>query len=288
MAKGKKIALYGCLGCGGFILLLIMILVGGVGFLGYQGYQFGKELGATYQQVAQGYNNLDAEFSFEKPQDDLLNEERVRVYLSIRQETSDIASASIEKLNATGVEIGDQMEQPGIMSKIRGAKKIKDIILLATHLAAEVGQGHKDKLREKSMSPREYQWLTNIYLGTLAKAEENEFPAGAEIWQKYLENFNEGRKRTKQIEMNIGRRHVRGDDINKENLMDMIKETAYKPENAAIIEKTIELFTMNEEVGIIDFLALQLDDVIKELSDNPAKDIPPVDISKIPEEEAVN
>ncbi len=284
MPKGKKIALYGCLGCGGFILLLIMLLVGGVGFLGYQGYQFGKELGETYKQVATGYNDLEAEFPFAQPQDDLLSEERVKTYLTIREQTAGFASESIKKLGDKGDEIGNQMEQPGIMSKIHGAKKIKEIITLATHLAAEIGQGHIQTLRENNMSPSEYQWLTYIYLGTLAKAEENGFSIGADIWKQYLDNFDKGRQRTKQIEMNIGRRHVRGNDINQHNLLDMIHDVAYKTENVTIIEKTIELFTINEEVGTIDFLALQLDDVIKELSHNPDRKLPDVEISKIPVE----
>ena len=65
------------------------------------------------------------------------------------------------------------MKGPGVMGKIQGAKTMKEMATLFMHLAPDIGQEHIQLLGEGDMSPSEYQWLSQTYLGTLAKAEAN-------------------------------------------------------------------------------------------------------------------
>ncbi len=266
MAKGNKVFIIGCLGCGGILGLLFLLFAGGIGFIAYQGYQFGQEIGETYQDVVVDYQNLDEQIDFFPPENGILDKERVNTYLKIRTDVTKFAKDYLDKIEAKGNEIDSQFNSSGILSKLHGFGKIKEIVLLAVNMIAEIGDEHIQQLKESDMSWKEYQWITRIYLGTLSKAEANGYEQGAEMWETYLKNFDKARDHTRDMKMEFDKTRIRGDRMNRRNMEEELEKVDYKVENKEIVESTAEQFLSNNDAPVLDFLALKLDEIIKELS----------------------
>ncbi len=281
MSNGKKYALWGCAGCGAIIVVIVLLLVGGIGFIAYQGYQFGKDVKDQYQEVAVGYKNLSREHEFAPPNEGIMPEEKVGEFLNIRKELVTFASDYIKELEQTGERIEQEFDKPGILSKIRGAGKIRDIVKMAVHMGSKIGEKHINLLDESDMSPKEYQWLTTQYLGTLSKAEENNFDYGAELWQQYLDKFESGRKHAKNINVDLGETSIDGDEMNKDKLSLLVKNVEYNTQNAELIKQTGDQLLPDEDVTIIDFLALQLNDIIKDFTTDAPENVPEIEVTDI-------
>lgn len=264
MVSGKKVALWGCLGCGGFVFLVFV--VPGI-FIAYRGIQFGKEIGQAYREVAVGYTAIDQEYPFVRPEDGIMNEERLKTFLQIRGDIAEYAHEQIQKLEETGEEIGRQFESPGIISKIRGVTTIKDIIGLGAGLAANIGNEHVRLLGGDDMSTKEYEWLTFIYLGTLAKAKDNDADVLAGHWTRYLDAFESARKKTRDVKIDLGRTSIRGGDMNRDELLKALDRAVFSPMNAEIVTRTIDQLLPDDGVGTLDFIALHLDRIIKHLQE---------------------
>ncbi|MFH1742185.1 MAG: hypothetical protein ABIH23_24540 [bacterium] len=263
MASGKKIALWGCLGCGGFILVAILLIAGGAGLFAYKMHGFGKEIQKAYRQVVENYKALDAQYPFEPPEDGILAETRLDAFLRIRSEIAMQAKGQREQLETAAKEVGRQFKDPGVMSKIRGARTVKTLVGVAVNMASEIGKEHIRLLETEDMSVKEYQWLTQTYLGTLARAEDNYAEDLARYWKQYLDAFENTREKVRDIRMDLGQNDVRGDDMNSQKLMEALQPVAYIPQNAASIGRTMDRLLPNETVGLIDFLTLHLDRIME-------------------------
>lgn len=265
MVSGKKVALWGCIGCGGVLLLVLLTLGGGVGYIAYSGYQFGQDIGKTYGEVAEGYEALEQQ-TFVPPEDGVMDEERMKSFLRVRAELAEHTRENFQKLEETGNRIGKQFDSPGIADKIRGIGTIKEIVHLAVNLAAGIGQEHVRLLTDQDMTASEYQWLTRTYLGTMSKAEENGNEALAKLWKDYLDRFDSARRKARDINMNLGNRNIRGSDMNREKLQQAIDSIVFLPENARLVGQTVDEFQLGDDEEVLDFLAVHLREIIDELS----------------------
>lgn len=281
MVTGKKLALWGCLGCGGFVLLIIILFAGGVGFLVYQGVQFGKGLEQAYREVAVGYQSLDQQYPFELPEGGVMEEERLRSFVAVRREIAVFASERFQEIEQTGERIEEQMERPGVMTKFRGAMTIKEIVGLAVNMAADIGREHIRLLGDTDMSAKEYQWLTFVYLGTLAKAGENNAINLAGHWAEYLEAFESARKRNRDFNINLGEKQIRGSDMNQDRLLWALDKAVYDPKNAELVRLTVDELLPVDRVATLDFIALHLDRIIEDMTKGSRHG--DVDIKPIPE-----
>jgi len=263
MSKGKSLALKGCLGCAGVVLLIVILIAVGIGALTYQGYQFTQELGQTYQEIGAGYSEVDQQNPFIPPDDYVLDKERVNAFLAIRTEVAISTSDTINKMKNAGKEIEGQFDQPGIGAKIKGIGKVKEMIKIATNIAAGIGQKHIQQLSSHNMSAKEYQWLITTYLGTLSKADKDENTSLHNLWTDYLENFEKSMKEVGDFQMNTGRNSIRGDDMNKEELLKAVEHVVFSPANAQIVIQNANHLFPTEQITILDFLALKLDKFTK-------------------------
>jgi hypothetical protein len=261
MSSGKKVALWGCFGCAGIIVLLVIILAGGFGFVAFKGYRFSQELGETYQEIGVGYRELDQQHPYTPPADQQMEAERINALLNVRADMAKFTQATFSRLEQTGQEIEGQFERPGIRSKITGIGKIKEIVQIAANMAADIGNKHIEGLKAHNMPPSEYKWLMATYLGTMSKADAVEYQDLNSLWQKYLAAFDKSQKKISEFNMNTGRTSINGDDMNKRELIRSIEHIEFSHHNAQIVRDTADLLFPTEEVTILDFLSLQLDNI---------------------------
>ncbi|MGC9326316.1 MAG: hypothetical protein ACP5I1_01650 [Candidatus Hinthialibacter sp.] len=262
--KGKKAALYGCLGCGGFLLLIILLLIGGVGFLSYQGYKFGKNISEVYSQTAIKYNETNNQFAFNPPEDGAMDAERVNALLNIRSQLADFISVELESLEKTGEEIEKKFEDPGFLSKIHGAQKIADIVHQAAHMASNIGQEHIRLLNFQTMSAKEYQWITKTYLGTLSQAADQNIQDASALWNDYLSKLESSRQKLGDMNIDTGRHRISNQDFSPNELKGRLQDVPFLKENYEILQNTSQQLLTNENLPLLDFLAIQLDEFINQ------------------------
>ncbi len=266
MPNGKKVAIWGCLGCVGFLALTVLLLGGGVAYIAYRGVQFGKNVGQSYREVAAGYKTLNKEHPFTPPEDGVMNADRLEEYLVVRQEISDFSTEYLGKFEEIRETIEDRMESPGIMSKIHGIQSIREIISHGANMGAIIGEEHVRLLEQTEFSLEEYFWITWIYLGTLAKAEENNLPELAEKWNEYIEAFEAAQRDLRNFNAHFGKTRIQGDEVNRDKLLKALEGVVFKPENAEIVSNTIGRFIVEEKAGILDFFVLHSEDIINDLA----------------------
>lgn len=266
MSSGKKVAMYGCLGCGGFLLLIFLVLAGGIGFISYQGYQFGKGVGEAYQSVSNGYRDVDFQYSFSEPADGIMDANRTASLLRVRSQLAVFSRGRLDALEQTGNEIGSKMDSPGFLSKIQGAKKIASIISLTARLGADIGLEHVRLLNEEKMSSNEYQWMLKTYLGTLYKASQQNDEASAALWKDYVDRFESSHNRVQDVNINFGKKQIRGSDLDRTRLLELVEKISFQEANKEIVLSTKDQLFPDKEIGILDILAMQLDDVFNKYS----------------------
>lgn len=264
MSNGKKFAWWGCLGCGGCLGLVVIAIIIFTGVVAYQGYQFGKNIHETYLAVSENYHEVDQQFPFTPPEENVLKEDRFKAYLTIRGNMTNFATDYVNKFEEIGKKIEKNFEAPGFFNKITGISSITEIVKHAVNMAAEIGNHHVELLEEHKMSWKEYEWLTRQFLGTMAKAENNNNEEVAKLWETYLEKFDESREKMREVNVNTGEQQFSGDDMNRENLRREIETVEYRSENAELIKQNEENLIPKDEVPIIDYLGLQLSDFIKQ------------------------
>ncbi len=262
MAEGKKV-LKGCLwGCGGLVLIVLILGVGTAVFVGISAQRFGKGIEQSDREVGDGYRTIDEEIAFAPPDDELLSEERVDRLLTIRAAMGEYAKERIQSLEDAGQEIENHFESPGFREKMRGVGAIKDIVRLGANLASDTGKEHLRLLRDSEMSMKEYRWLIRIYLATVAKAEENGQESLAELWKTYIERFKLARERVRGVDIQAGKRKIRGRDMTIERLLEALEGVEYNAENAALVERTMDRLLPDDTVPAFDYLALHLEEML--------------------------
>ncbi|MDP8246474.1 MAG: hypothetical protein P9L94_20510 [Candidatus Hinthialibacter antarcticus] len=266
MASTKKVLLWGCLGCGGFLALLIVLALGGVGFFAYQAVQFGTEIAKEYTTLTQNYEQLDQEIAFTPPENQLFTDERLKEYFVVRSSAVKFAEQYGDTFGKMGDEIGQTFDKGGVSSKISGAGKIGEIIKQAAMMPATIGNEHLKLLREAQMSPDEYVWFTREVLGVLLKAKDNEFEAGQTMWDNYIPAFEKARDHIKGMNINTGQFQIDGNDIQLDSLLGKVNDVTFIQENAELIAQNTDQFVMEGNATILDYMALHLKEILADFS----------------------
>lgn len=264
MASGKKIFLWGCLGCGGFLALLILVIVGGAGVFVFRAVQFGTEITQEYASISENYQQLDQEFPFTPPENNQLTEERVQEFLLTRSNAVAFAEQFGDKFGQMGDEIGQTFDKGGIGSAFSGAGKIGDIIKEAAMMPATIGNEHLKLLRDAQMSPDEYVWYTKTILGTLLKAKDNQYEDGQAQWIEYQTAFDAMRNNFKHMNVNTGQMQIDGSDIDINNLLIKINDVNYNQQNADLLQQHAEKFVIEGNAAMLDYLAVHLDEILQD------------------------
>ncbi len=264
MASGKKVALYGCLGCGGFILLILMVLIAGIGFISYRGYQFGKDIGEAYTGIFDKYNENNLKYPFTPPEDGILNDERTALVFAIRTSTSEFARQKRDAMDQTGDAIGSNMESPGILSKIEGVKKIAAIVHQAARLGADIAEENIRLLDEHKMSMNEYRWTVKTCLGTLYQAAQSQVDDATSVWNEYLDKFDKGSERLGNMNIDTGHDRFRSRDINRSEFIERLQDVPFVEQNYAIVKNYLSQLYPDQDTGILDFLAIKMNEMLRE------------------------
>ncbi|MFB3788107.1 MAG: hypothetical protein ACE15F_17240, partial [bacterium] len=236
MTTKRKVFYYGCAGCAVVLFLFLALMGGGIGYLTYQGYQFGKEVGTTYKNLITDYQKLDQQYAFTPPPDGALDPIRLAVFLNVRSQLTDFAQSYQDNIGKIGDAVGQQFEKPGIISKIRGFSKIRELVDMAVKIGAGIGQEHIRLLKVQAMSIQEFRWYTQTCLGTLSKCRENQFEPGAKCWDEYLKKFDAARAQFRDVHINLQAHGIQGSDMNLERLLQKLAPVPYLDQNAEILQ----------------------------------------------------
>lgn len=262
MASAKKVFFWGCLGCGGFMALIVLLVIGAGAFIGYKAIQFGGEVGKEYTELSTNYEQLDQEFAFTEPENQLMAEKRFDEFLQIRASAIKFAKQYEQEFEKLGDDIGATFEKGGITSAFTGAGKIGEIIKAAVTLPATIGGEHIRLLKEAQMSPDEYRWFTQEVLGTLLKAEGDSSSDAEQMWTSYVEAFEQGRDQFQGMNVNTGKVQFHGSDIQLDHLLKKLNDVLYIEDNAALITKNSEKFIIDGKAAMLDYMAVHLDEML--------------------------
>ena len=277
MADGKKIALFGCLGCLVITVIVAGLIAGGIGWISYRGYQFGKEVSAAYTETAQKYQDLNQRFAFTPPADGILQERQIQLFLEARGTIARYFNSVSEQVKDKGKDLDQAFKQNGVSAKIHGFSKVGEIIKFFAMLGSDIGRTHAQILENITMSPKEYEWITQVYLGTLSKASAEQFPEGNTTWKEYLKILGETKATYKNVNFQIGNRPVRGEDLNPQELAKILDAIPFIADNQTTIQPSLEKFTINKDTVIIDFLAVNFEAILSQLTKGANQSfVPPV------------
>ncbi|MDX9754728.1 MAG: hypothetical protein RBU29_12245 [bacterium] len=266
MVSGKKAALIGCAGCAGIVALVVILLAGGVGVVIYQGVQIQKEMHQTYRDLALRYLDLNQAYPFTPPASSQLTPQQAEKVMSIRTALSATLQDNIDNLGNLGETVGQSFEEPGLSAKWRGFTQIKELVGQAMSFGVAVGEEHLRLLESSQMSPAEYQWLVKTVLGTLAHADPETSPDAAAAWTAYMERFEQVSHENQNIQMDFGQTHLRGSDMNPQNLKAVLAEVPFLKENQESLNPFLSQLMANETLPLLDFLSLNLDRLINQLA----------------------
>lgn len=265
MANNKKILLWGCLGCGGVLGLGVLLILGFVGFVGYHGYQFGKGMEDQAKQVALDYDLLNTSHPYDKDLSHPMTLARVEAFLAVRQGVLDYQAQYTERLAEKGQALEAQFEEEGITAKFRGFSQVKEFLVFAADIVAGITHNHIELLRAQEMSAVEYQALTRQYLGTLSHSADYDFPVGAALWAAYLEQFDKTAQNfhDENVQMTGP---VRPEPMTRKKLDEYLESVEFLPENGEVVRKTLAQFQVTPSAPTVDFVALQLDRLLFQIS----------------------
>lgn len=261
MVKKGKTLYYGCAGCAVVLFLFLAVLAGGIGYISYQGYQFSKEIGVTYKGLITDYQNLDRQYAFTPPPDGLLDPGRLEDFVNVRVQLAEFSKQYQDNLEKAGDAVGKQFDQPGILSKLRGVTRIRELVDMAVKIGAGIGQEHIRLLNDKAMSVQEYRWYTQTCLSTLSQSKENQFEPGAQFWEEYLKLFEAARE-LKNVHINLDEQGLGGGEINRENLLKKLVAVPYQAQNAALLQPFLDRFLPAGQVTVLDYLTLYYDEIL--------------------------
>lgn len=252
MASGEKSFLVGCLGV---VALIVIFLIGGSVYFGYQGYQAKMDIQKTYSDMVDRYQTLNDEFAFTVPADGLLQPTQVQNFLKVRLSMAEYSKPFLSDIKTAGSDIIIQFRFSGF-AVFESIDKIKQAIIDLVKSGANIGNEHCRLLREVRMSPKEYEWITRIYLGTLASGQLEEFPDLQAVWETYKTQFEKERQTWLSVTFKVDKKKIRGDDMNMPNLMKQVQPVVCLSANAQVIRDTMPVVVVDSEATMIDFLAL--------------------------------
>lgn len=276
MASGKKIFLIGCLGCGGMVLLILLLVGSCAGYFGYKAYQMGRETIVLYSDVANDYQDLDNQIPFEPPAEPALEDQRLNEYLDIRADAAAFAQTIKNDIGAIGGDLERIANQEGGAAWFQSIGSIGELVMQMAKLPGRVGKEHLQLLRASQMSPSEYSWQTRITLGTIFKASQQEDPEAAAMWDEYVAAFEQARKDFEGTNSNFGNTRINGNDIRLDLLIEKIDGVEFSQANRDLIVNKREVFVINPEAALIDYMALHKDQIISDLQGGVPLEEPPL------------
>lgn len=253
MAK-RRYVLWGCLGCGGFILLILIFIAAGVGWFAYTAMEAGQQFQETYVQLGENYKGLGTQFPFTPPEDGVIPESRYEAFLQVRGDIAIAASEYFKRFEEIGAKIGDQFENGGLFDKIRGLGSIKEIITTGINMIPELGNEHVQLLTQHEMSIQEYAWICEASIASLAKAQENNNAEADAIWTTYQNKLSEMQKNMNQQNWNQNNQNM---NFDYNNFMNIVNGVDYKAENAALVIANKDAFLEHDHASIIDYFVIQ-------------------------------
>lgn len=260
MAK-KKLLLWGCLGCGGFILLLVIFMAAGIGWVVYTGMEYGKEMQSMYTNLKTQYNALDANFTYTPPEGGVLVEGRYKEFLQIRKDITGFSEEYIKQFEEIGGRIGEQFDS-GFWGMFSGIGSIKEIIETAVKMMPEIGSEHVKLLTQHEMSMREYIWLCKHSIGALAKSQDHNNEPGTELWLQYSELFQEVAVIIQDV--NVNNQQWNSRDFNLSNFQAKMLDVEFIEENATIVVNNKDLLLEPKYAPALDYFAVHFDEMIKQ------------------------
>ena len=253
MASNKKILIVGCFS---IITLLGILLIGGVGYTGYKGYRYKQVVQKSQKEMSDMYQALDDEFVFTAPADGIMQPSQVQNFLKVRSSLAIFSKEPFDNVKNMRSRIQSRLQFSGFFSIIKIYRNLKNFFVDATQADFLVGKEHCRLLREIRMSPKEYEWITRTYLGTLAGSQLASFPDLQTEWETYKTRFEEERVKWKDYRTQLDNKTIRGDDINMANLMKKLQPVVFQPANAQLVKDTYPQFVINDDSVIVDYLAM--------------------------------
>ena len=253
MASGKKIFVIGCFSVSALIGIL---LIGMIGYTGYKGYRYKQFMQKSNKEMSDMYQSLDDEFTFTAPADGIMQPPQVQNFLKIRSSLTEFSKEPFNNVKNMRSQIQGHLKFSGFLSIVKILGNLKNYFIDTTQASTLVGKEHCRLLRESRMSPKEYEWVTRTYLGTLTNSQLASFPDLQKSWETYKTRFEEERVKWKEYQTKLDNKMISGDDINMTNLMKKLQPVVFQSANAQVVKDTYPEFVMNGEAPIVDYLAM--------------------------------
>ncbi|MDX9754284.1 MAG: hypothetical protein RBU29_10010 [bacterium] len=250
-------------------VILVTVAIGGMGSIAYvlyHGNQIRTEVMSSYQTMMDDYYYLNRTHPFTPPSEAILQNKRFEDFLHVRSAVAHALEEISQKLREEGEGMERRIREPGAWTTIQNFFSIRDMIDSIIKSGPTLGGAHVQALREVQMSPREYQWITQIMLGTLSKAEANGHPEATQFWAAYVDQFSNCCKLHDKMRFDMGRQRFRGRDMNLRQLTEPVEEIVYRTDNADLILQYKDRLLLESEAPTTDFIALYLDSILRELN----------------------
>lgn len=260
MAK-RNYFLWGCLGCGGFILLIVIFMAAGIGWVVYTGMEYGKEFQTMYVNLKSQYDILDVNFTFTPPENAIIVEDRYKEFLQVRKDITSFSEEYLKRFEEIGGQIGEQFDS-GFWGMFSGFSSIKEIIETAVKMIPEIGSEHAKLLTQHEMSMREYIWLCRQSMGALSKSQEHNIEAGTELWIQYSELFREVAVKIQDVNMN--NQQWNSKDFNLQNFQAKLLDVAFIEENINVVVNNKDLLLESKFAPAVDFFAVHFDEILNQ------------------------
>ena len=181
----KKIAI----GCG--VIVIITIIAIGIGV--YMLVSKGKEIAEEVKAIQKDYAETNTLYTFEKPDPAIMEEDRLIVYLSIREDLMEFIAEQpnvfkkMQEADETGEELSAMDTIRGMLDMVKSGKKVADM--------------HIDALHDSRMSIDEYRWYLRTIMGTVLQGADEESEKAEELigpYKEWVEKMNEWERQNQQ------------------------------------------------------------------------------------------
>ena len=224
----KKI-LIGC----GIIFVLFVILMG---FLAHYVISKGKEFAENIEEIGEAYSDTNKDYYFTLPDPPLMNPQRLKDYLEIRDELRDIIEtqpnffAQLMEADKQNREVSPGEAMKGMISMIKSGKLIAD--------------AHLDALNARSMSIKEYTWYSQMITATILQGAEQNLDFDRDLLQPYINWMEDMNKMSTDS----------GEKIDFQDLKEMLgtEGVPFLEENLELIKENREDIAKMKKIGWID------------------------------------
>jgi len=229
------------IGCVVFFLILLIIFIILIYFVNKKIREFDK----IKVSLLKSYYNTNKSFEFIKPQDEILDEARLKLYIEIHQEIQ-------KKIS----------ENKSSFEKIKSPFKILSAMLKTLE---GIGNTHIELLKQKQMSLEEYQWIARNVFAVIMKEKDSDnkdLKLLAETFEEQKNKMQEGMKNAKQKDSKFGFSTDFNDISNMkvpEKNVEIIKQYSKQ------LKESIDTFML--DMILVQFKELQSEDMEKTIKE---------------------